>query len=530
MIIQTNGNNLKNLLLILLLAGVASSAPSVNLPLEHWAYPFLQRLEAKGLFSNYELRVRPLPRDKAAEMVEQAFTKASTQPDLLSKSDWALLEQLRSDLSDEFQNRSSVIKTVLPEPHLYKLREERGALLFDLVGRQSIISNRGQQYSPDQLLSETTLGGQIRGQLGNTLAFFAQARNTLTRGEERDPDDENFDPDQGAPVVTSGKNVYRDRATAYFVWENPWLRMEAGRDEFDWGPSLGNGLALSQNAPPADLLRLSVRMNRCKFTYLHAWLRSSLGQKYLVAHRADITLFRGAYLGLTETVIYGGRALEPTYLNPLMLYHIAEHHLGDRDNNNISIDAAFTRIPNVALFAEWYIDDMTSTRSWKNYFGNKFGWSLGGLWADAFSLNNMDLTLRYTKISPFVYTHWDSINIYTHYDKIIGNDLGPNADAVFLQIGRQFGRDFRTEIYYQHTRKGRGTASTETQPLVGNRKDFLKGVFEQRSLVGFRVVDQVRRDLFITLSYSYQDIRNLGLIPGRFSFDHLVRFQLDVNY
>jgi len=512
----------------LVLTPMLCLSQSVNLPLDHWSYNFLARLEARGLVDSYELRVRPIPRDRLAAIVYKVYRTASTQPDALSKTEQRLLEQLMSDLSDEMRGRENIAKDLKKEPHLFQVDDKTGTVYGDLLGRQAVISNRGRQYDPDQLLSETTLGGRLRGTLGGVLGFFAEAQNSMTRGEEKMA--ESFDPSKGSPIVTSGANVFRDRATAYFVWEKSWIRVQAGRDEFDWGPAFRGGVAVSKNAPPADLVRLSLRFNRFKYSYMHAWLRSGLGAKYLAAHRLDFRLMNGFYLGAAETVIYGGRDIEPAYLNPLMLYHIAEHHLGDRDNNNLAFDVTFTRIPNVTLYGEWFIDDMTSMESWAHYFGNKFAWVFGGLWADPLKLKNVDLRAEYTRISPYVYSHWDSLNIYTHYDKIIGNPLGPNADALYVELGWQASRDFRIEVNAEFARKGAGGADTTTRPTVGDRKDFLNGLVEKRSAGGFRLVDQVRRDVFIALSYSYRDTHNLHLQPGATSFDHLARIQLYFNY
>lgn len=513
-------------LCLLLFAALAQASSTANLPLDHWAYPFLERLEAKGVISGYELRVRPLPRAAVADLVLQALTNAAQKPKRLTASDRRLLEQLASDLCDELSGHP-LMTALPPEPHFYSHREADAVFHFDLTAQQAILSNRRTDSS--ELLSETTLGGQLRGSLSRSVAFFAEVRNTLTRGEERDLDQENYDPSHGEPITTSGENVYRDRATAYFVYDKSRIRLEAGKDEFDWGPFYGQGAALSLSAPPAELLRFAVRTQPFKFTYMHAWLRSPLGPKYLAAHRLDVKPMSGLYLGLAETVVYAGRDVELAYLNPLMLYHVAEHHLGDRDNNNLSVDAVFTRIPTVTLSAEWYIDDMTSTQSWRNYFGNKFAWSVGGLWADALMLPDLDLRLRYTKISPFVYSHWDSSNIYTHYDKIIGNPLGPNADEWSFQLGRQFGRDFRLELFHRRIRKGAGAADTVTRPITGDRKDFLAGTVERRALTGFRLVDQVRRDLFVSLDYAYEDVRNRALTDAA-DHGHVVRLQIDWNY
>ena len=487
-------------------------------------------MEAKGLFDSYELRVRPVPRKQLADIIEDIYQRALEQNDLLSKAEWGQLEQLMSDFSHELQDRPAIQTTIATEPHLLNFQEQAGTVYFDLVGQQSIISNRGQQYDPDVLISETTLGGMFRGNLGQTVAFFAEARNTMTRGEDRDPNDENFDPSEGSPVVTSGANVFRDRATAYFVVGNPWLQFEAGRDEFDWGPAYHGGMTLTRNAPPADMIRLGVRFKPFKFSYMHAWLRTPLGAKYVAAHRLDVKLLRGLYVGASESVIYGNRDVELAYLNPLMLYHIAEHHLGDKDNNALTVDATFTRIPKVTLYGEWFIDDMTSTASWKNYFGNKFAWVVGGLWVDPFNISNVDLRLEYGRISPYVYSHGDSINIYTHYDKIIGHWLGPNSDTFFLELGWQVSRDFRIEASAEFIRKGEGEANTISRPAQGDRKDFLRGILEKRNLVGMQITDQIHRDLFVSLSYTYQDIQNLDLQQNAASYDHLVRFQLYFNY
>lgn len=503
-------------------------AQSVNLSLEHWGYNFLARMEAKGLFGSYELRVRPVPRAHLAEIVEHIYAQAIKNPSLLSQTDWRLLEQLMGDLSDELSARNKFPKNLQREKHLFKIDDKAGTVYGDLVGWQSIISNRGRQFSPDQLLSETTLGGQLRGQIGKTIGFFAEARNSMTRGEERD--DESFNPDEGSPVVTSGAGVFRDRATAYFVWDSPWLRLEGGKDEFDWGPGYHSGAALTRNAPPADNIRLSVRFKRCKFSFLHAWLRSGLGAKYLAAHRLDVHVLRGLYLGLSETVVYGNRNIEPSYLNPLMLYHVAEHHLGDRDNNNMAFDVTFTRLANVTLYGEWFIDDMTTTKIGSNYFGNKFAWVFGAQWSDPIKLKNIDLKAEYSRISPYVYTHWDSINIYTHYDKLLGHWLGPNADSFFLEIGWQTSRDFRIEVSAEHVRKAEGEANTITRPAEGDKQDFLHGTVEKRNLVGVRLLDQIRRDMFVALSYTYRDTQNIGQQQGEASYDHLARFHFYFNW
>ncbi len=495
---------------------------STSVPLDYWGYQFIERLETKGLFSAHDLRAKPISRTQFAKLI---FDSEKNKHNL-SSTDQKLFLQLQSDFYEELNKIDLKVKT--PEPHLLTWEEQNSAFVFDLYGRESIISNRGHQYDPDELLSETTMGGIVRGNLGRKIGFYVDARNSITRGS--DVDDESFDLSEGSPVVTSGPNVIRDRAVAYFVFEKPWARLELGRNEIEWGPSYRSGVSISRNMPPADMIRLSSRFKNWKFSSSHVLLSSSLGSKYLAAHRIDWMVKPGFYLGASESVVYGGRNVEFSYLNPLMPYHVAEHHLGDKDNNTLSVDVTSFLFPGTKLYAEFFIDDMTSTKSWTSYFGNKFGIQLGSHFTDPLGLPNTDLHVEYTRIEPYVYTHWDSINIYTHYDKVIGSWLGPNSDDIYLELCWQVQRDFRATISFEQIRQGVGGVNSISRPEEGEKKEFLKGTNERRQLWGLKLTNQIRRDLFVAMEYTYSDGRNLAQIPGNNSYDHLARSDLYFNY
>jgi hypothetical protein len=212
-----------------------------------------------------------------------------------------------------------------------------------------------------------------------------------------------------------------------------------------------------------------------------------------------------------------------------MPYHIAEHHLGDKDNNTMSFDLTMFCAGSLKFYAEYFIDDMTSSESLTRYFGNKFAFLIGGYWVDPLKLSNVDLRFEYTRIEPFVYTHWDSINIYTNYDKTIGHWLGPNSDNLFFQLCYQFGRDFKIELLLERIRRGRGDLDTQSQPESGTRKKFLEGTIERRNLAGLKITGQLRRDVYLSFSYTYSDSHNLDRVPNRYSIDHLTRLEFSFN-
>ncbi|MBN1542745.1 hypothetical protein JW992_11420 [candidate division KSB1 bacterium] len=514
-------------LIVLISFADQSFSRSVDVPLDYWGYRFLERAETSGWFSHLAMRNRPISRRNFADILEQIRQRDEQYP-CLSKADRGLLAQLRIDFGDELPANS---RHTLSERHLFIVEEENGQVYFDLKAGQSIIINRGDRYNPNELLSESLLGGIIRGQLGNTIGFYADVRNSVTRGlPDVQDEDENFDISKGSPVVISGSNVYQDRAVAYFIWEKSWLRIKTGSDELRWGPGQHGNLSISDNMPPAPQIALSTQFSRFRFSSVHAFLHNTLAAKYIAGHRLDLRLGQKFYLGAAETIVYGRRDVEPTYLNPLMLYHVAEHHLGDRDNNSLSID--FTWFPRRGwkLYGEWFIDDMTSTQPLFKYFGNKFAFLLGGMVTAPIGIQDLSLFLEYARIEPYVYSHHDSINIYTHYDKIIGHWLGPNSDTWYLAAGYQLGKDLYLQGSLERLRKGSGKANTRSQPENGTGKKFLDEIAEKQSLFGLQAREQIRRDLFISIGYTFVQTQNANLQAGRRSRDHLIRFELSLNY
>ncbi|HOT96046.1 MAG TPA: capsule assembly Wzi family protein [bacterium] len=521
----------RRLSLLLFLCALPALGQNVHVPLDYWGYGFLERMEAKGLFKSLALLDRPLNRSQVAGLITAIDLRSAQQPNLLTETDRRLLEQLRGDFADELGTMTGAVAPKRRELHAARWQEGTSQAYLDLYSSINVISNRGGSYQPADLLTEGTLGAILRGHLGGVLGFYADARNAVTRGEKSVSDqDENYDVSKGSPVTVSGPNVFRDRALAYFIWEKPWLRIQVGRDEIDWGPGFHSGLALTRNMPPADMIRLSSRFRRVAFSSAHLFLRSPLGAKYLAAHRIDFLIKPGLQFGGGETVVYGNRDVEMDYLNPLMLYHIAEHHLGDRDNNTLFLDLSCTPLPGTRLYAQYFIDDMTSTQSLTRYYGNKFALLAGALWSDPLGADNLDLRLEYSRVEPFVYAHHDSINIYTHYDKVIGHWLGPNSDSAYLLAGYQLGRDLRLEASFERIRKGEGAADTQARPGKGTTKHFLDGLVEKKCLTGFRIQDQLRRDLFVALAYTYVASRNAGRVADRSAGDHLARFEVAYNY
>jgi hypothetical protein len=484
---------------------IQSKGQTVSYSLDHWVYRFLERLEAENLFNSPALRSKPISRSAIEEILTSIHKNIRENPALLTEADRRLLRQLEHDL----------------------FRKNR-FFTFEPVLRETIIADHGTNTAETSPISETTIGVNLYGMLGKNFAYYLDARNSLVRGTGAGLD--RFDIAAPSPARLYGPNIFRDRLIGYIIYEKSWLRAELGRNEFRWGPGYLGDLALSNNIPTTEMVRLSARLGRFRFTSAHAFLFDTMGPKFLAAHKLNIELIPGMYFGAGETVLYGNRDVELAYLNPLMPYHIAEHHLGDRDNNNMCFDFTLTRLPSTTIYAEYFIDDMTCTENLLTYFGNKFAFLAGILWTDVVNLPDLDLRLEYTRVEPYVYTHWDTINIYTYKNHLIGYQLGPNSDNAFLQLSYRIKGDIEIDVFSLRQRKGDGAPDTNTKPETGTHKYFLKGIVEDRRLYGLTVRDQLRKDLFVALSYVYSNTENMDRIAGSRSHDHMARLEIYYKY
>jgi len=503
-------------------------AQSVNVPLDHWAYEFLNRLEIQGGFRGFYLRTLPISRQEVAEILAQVEESRSKNKINLSAAEQDLLEQLKGEFGEELASLNLKSQQRYAEKHLLTWQENNSQIKIDADFRQRFDVERGSRYDSTGRSSLTTLGGIIRGNLKGSLGFYIHFKNTLIRGQGITS--ENFNPALGLPITISGKNVYQDDASAYFTWKFPWFNFEFGRDEAKWGPGIQGSLMLSAQNPLFDMFRIRTQYKRFQFTSLHGRLSSDEGRKYLAAHRLELRIAPWLFIAGSEAIIYGNRSAELQYLNPIMPYHVAEHHLGDKDNNAMGFD--FTLFPGIGhkLYGEFFLDDFTMSENPFRYYGNKFAVLLGYHWVNPFRLKNVDLKTEYTRVEPYVYTHHVPINVYKNYDRIIGHWLGPNADASFFEISYRFNRDLTTSIITERIRSGEGDVDIPHKEEDGTIKAFLSGIVESKWRFGFSITDQIFRDCFLNLQYHYIKTTNYDRVQGENSSDNQVIFQLHLNW
>ncbi|MBI4428805.1 MAG: hypothetical protein HY562_06770 [Ignavibacteriales bacterium] len=510
----------KSLVSMFLCISLASSQ-YVTVPLHHQVYPLLVKGETLRMFDSYSLRVLPLTRTEVLTMLHAMKQNVGE----LSSTDAELVDQMFGEFADV-----KIGEPAGPENEIHAYRYEEGAsqLFVDLRALAEIDLRKGFPNDPDENLLRITGFGSVRGHFGNQVFVDLSARNGMTLGAK--DSEERFDVTQGETRSTVGSTVFIDQATGYLAANLGPLTVFLGRTTVSWGSGIQERLGLSLANEPMDQIRLSLDFRNFRFSYFHANLQGPGSPRFLAGHRLDVLLGGGVQLGAYETIVYAGRGAELSYLNPLLLYHFMEHQLGDRDNNTLGIDATAFLAPGFRVFTEVFVDDLSLDYSLSTFWGNKLAGSVGFHWAQPFEFRTLEFFATYTRVDPFVYTHTDSLNVYSHYGTSIGSRIGPNAERYSFSLLWRPEKDFFLDLAYAYTRNGKGSLFSPHRPEDGEQKNFLAGTLELRHTIAVQLRYQFSRDMFLGMEGSLLDELNSQFISGRNARGRTIRVFLDINY
>lgn len=454
-------------------------AQSTDIDPSYWGYEILDIYSSRGMIEGFFTGLKPLSRERFGFLLLQAERKQLENPDLLSATEQRLLERLKGDLLSDPDSPDADILDEFKERHIYSWSEGESWFFADALLKVERDIGLIDDSLKETNAARTTGGGRIRGYLSANLYFYLWFSNTKIDGDESPIS--NFDPSQGLPAVAYDDQLYRDDAVSYLKYRAPWFDLTVGRQNIRWGPGLRSGVTLSANNPPMDVVRLDVRYSKLSYSGFIGDIRGKGNNKKIAAHRIDLMPFKGLRIGAGETVIYNRGKIEMLYALPLMPFHIAEHHLGDRDNNALNFDISYDGIENGRVYAELFIDDYKLRKSPLRHWGNKWAFFGGVLLTKPMNLKNSTLSAEYTRVEPYVYTHVTRLNDYFNYDRSIGYWAGPDTDEIFISYTNTPNWRSRLRLSVSILRRGRLDESIAL-PEAGeeDKKEFLSGVVERR--------------------------------------------------
>lgn len=440
-------------------AGSDAKTPvgSPVVPLGDPVYDFLDRCAVRSLISINTTNIRPLTRYDVAGLLMSSASKCNSLNDPVLKADlsyflrefaWDVL-RWRSERGNQQRRPGSVsldINSILSKPHKHLKSVSSGEMnfVFDPVVRFRVDADK------DRTVVRRAAGIGFYGNVSQWVGYRFQFVDHTERGGgpywRRDQLMEDVYGYVGP--LQGNKETYYDMTEASMSMQWKRVNLFFGKDRISWGPGSADKLQLSGNGPSFNHLNLNIRLfSNARFSYLvgklqphgsetdtlymteEGWTRTAISSKWIAAHRLEYSPWDNVTIGIAESIIWGERGLDAAYLNPLNFYYSAEHDGGDRDNVLMSGDIQLRIANRCIVYGELLIDDLKTSTLGKGDPGNKLGFRAGG-WLSDTGIDGLETSLEYTRLEPFVYSHFFPVNVFSTWTTSLGSDLRPNSDRI----------------------------------------------------------------------------------------------------
>lgn len=195
-----------------------------------------------------------------------------------------------------------------------------------------------------------------------------------------------------------------------------------------------------------------------------SFLKEYSEQKMLVIQQGVIYPNSWSKIQFSSSAIIGKR-FEMSYLSPFLMPFIVQEFNGDMDNVGLNLGASFD-VPYIGeVYGSLFLDETSLSKVEEifTYARNLYSYQ-GGIRSPINIGSFSSLTLQYTKINPFVYSHYYEENYpgysvpvsmtYTNQGSNLGYFLPPNSDELLFQFDTFPAKRLMTTFKYQLIRHG----------------------------------------------------------------------------
>jgi hypothetical protein len=532
---KTKSTRILQILLFLLLACAATAAAQRELvPVTNPVYQFLFRQELRGAIHGFQWGMLPLSRKEIAGYLDSLEARAAAGHRLPAVDD-AWLRDLRVEFSYDIHSTLDASSALIPDfqfsgifnddrqKYLYSYMDSSASVFMDGFADWSYRAGNDQTPEP-HFASLGEIGIRVRGTLFDRLGYYVQASNGVQFSGSKQF--ALLDPRLQANAQFNRDEAFFDFTTGYLRYDADWLAVTFGREQILWGMGYQDRAVISDNSVPFDFAKLDLRSNSVHYSFLHGSLVGAdsaghtLAAKYIAAHRLEFNIGKPVRLGLNEAILYNNQPISFTMMNPLIFLTSAElstempNSGDDAHNSLIWVDLEVTAPRNVRFFGSFLIDDLKFSTLNANDITrntNKFAWQLGALWNDAFTLPGLLLSGEYSRINPFVETHWTNANSYTTWNLPLGEQLQPNSDAWRFRADYAVSSRLLLSGQIQFQRTGENIVDPVTGKVIFDAgSDFLHGENHLVHVNYFLQGNLVKRTLF-SFNATWQPIRQYFL-------------------
>jgi hypothetical protein len=496
-------------------------AQTVYEPVGSDVYSFLSLLSQKGIIE-FNDQIKPLPR----KYIAQKLLEINSKTDQLTSLEKEEALFFNKDFGFEMVGSQSFINYLGNDQfgrlRLFSYSDTLFKLNISPILGISLGKNAGSKYT------HTWSGIGLYGYIGNNIGFSFNYRDNSETGATIDKTKQ-FTPSTGVIIAKSSlDNIQYSESHAILATDWSWGEFSVGKDFMEWGYGESGKLVLSDKAPSFPFIRLDLHLTGwLRFNYFHAWLNSDVidsassyptyinsdpnqstrevfKNKYLASHTIIVTPVKGLDISLGESMIYSDK-LEIGYLIPINFFRLMDHFLSSGTNSSGGNAQFFlglssrNHLKNTHLYGTWFIDEITIEGLFdKMKQRNQFGFTIGGSLTDL-PVENLTAVLEYTKIYPFVYSHYIPTQLYTNSSYVMGDWMGNNADRVYASLNYRFIRGLQGTIWCQYIRKGE--SGTPEEQYSQPQPPFLFGLRTNYTYFGIDLKYEITHELFIRSTF-----------------------------
>jgi len=456
-------------------------------------YILLDRLEIKSANPNLNYStIKPYSRKlivKEVEGIDSLINSGDSNALALSKIDRYNIDHFLMNNSEWSKPRESYVSKKAFFNTFYKTKGnlfEVNSDDFFLVINPLISYQQSVERGNAQNLFYNSRGVSLRGMIAHRVGFNVY----LTDNQERDPvyvqqyiSSRNAVPGNGfyKPFKKTGVDYLDARGSV--SWNvAKYIDMQFGYDKNFIGAGY-RSLTLSDFSNNALFFKINTRIWKFNYENLymelipqHSTKNTLLARKYLRMNHLSINPTNWLNVGVFDAVVFGRKGLfDFQYLLPVMFLRAAEQQVGSPDNAVVGMDAKANIKKTVQVYGQLILDEFILSEIKKNrgFWANKLGYQLGVKYVDAFGIKNLDIQLEQNRVTPFTYSHFDSIANYTHYNQPLAHPLGANFQEyigiVKYQPLNKLYLQAKLIRYYQGTDTGRSNYGSNPFKLYTTR-------------------------------------------------------------
>jgi hypothetical protein len=489
------------------------------IPPEHWCYPALDRFEALG-FVMLPAET-PYLRDEVVGYVEKIKESVAAKGVTLEKRDRFNLDRLEQEFSNPVSMENPKERW---DPPIFFVTENELSLEGDIdlgvLPGKPAFDNRWWVFGISNLSGKLNFGKWV------TYDF----RYRLVYGPEREDREHKHKPTPRTKSWHGLTSLY-ERSYVVFRWKR--LALFWGRDYADFGPANNGNLILSNTAQGLDKMGGRIGFKSLRFSFFQAKMFYD-PQRWFSAHRLEFDLSKFTF-GISETVVYTGRGLDPIYMLPFSSFYANQFNERADDNLLWSIDAKYRVHPGGLVYGSFLIDDFQFDRDGEN--PDKIGFDLGGQYAMT-GLFPATFHFNYRYIDIYTYTHRDSLKYYvtgsgdpvgdesTPADFPLGALLGPDADLITFSTDVYPLPDVTTSLRLAYRRRGEGSDWRVFEEGSGEDPypPFPSGVVEKTFRIELGLKWELAGNSEARVDLGWTKVQNRDNQPGVTEDDPSIRF------